>query len=273
MESKLSEKSFELSVLGALVIMIYGFIIIFLVSIPFEILLEIMYVNTHKSLELIVAILNDLIPKAVMLIFILKKVRKYYEYNFKIKYIEKFNFKLLLCTIFLALGFVLWCQSSIGIMIEKIPVSKFVEKLLEEKVQNPYSSVISSIIIAPIFEEILMRGIILEGFLNKYKPATAIIASALIFGLIHLNIPQFINATIAGLFLGIIYYKTRSLVLCIATHMLNNAIAFTDIRHNTISFFIGAIIFIISAILFQKYIIKLKYVDANSQKNSISSKG
>ncbi|HDK7174521.1 TPA: hypothetical protein PTV31_003898 [Clostridium botulinum] len=49
METKLSNRSFQLSVLSTLVIIIYGSIIMFLVSIPFEILLEIMYVNTHKS--------------------------------------------------------------------------------------------------------------------------------------------------------------------------------------------------------------------------------
>lgn len=92
--------------------------------------------------------------------------------------------------------------------------------------------IISLIIIAPIFEEILMRGIILEGFLNKYKPATAIIASSIIFGTMHLNIPQFINATIIGIFLGMVYYKTRSLALCIVAHMLNNAITSLGIQIN-----------------------------------------
>ncbi len=45
-----------------------------------------------------------------------------------------------------------------------------------------------------------MRGIILEGFLNNYKPATAIIISSIMFGAMHLNIFQFVNATIGGLF-------------------------------------------------------------------------
>ncbi|NFP89960.1 CPBP family intramembrane glutamic endopeptidase [Clostridium sporogenes] len=125
--------------------------------------------------------------------------------------------------------------------------------------------IISLIIIAPIFEEILMRGIILEGFLNKYKPVTAIIASSIIFGAMHLNIPQFINATI----IGILYYKTRSLALCIVAHMLNNAIASLGIQLNAISFFIGAVIFIISGIFFQRYIRELKCVDINFEENSI----
>lgn len=273
MESKLSNKGFQLSVIGALVIIICDFILELLVGIPFEILSEIIHVNSYnKSLELIVVILKEVVPNILVIIIILKVIREDYKPNFKIKYAEKFNFKLLLCTIFLMLGFFFWFHSSIGMMIRKIPVSESWEKVFEDILKNPYLMFISFIIIAPIFEEILMRGIILEGFLNKYKPVTAIIISSLMFGVMHLNIFQFVNATIGGLFLGVIYYKTRSLVLCIVAHMVNNLIPILGIQRNIISFFIGAIIFIIAAIFFQKYIKELKYIDINSQENSVSSK-
>ncbi|WP_409068549.1 hypothetical protein ACFLKB_14570 [Clostridium sp. FAM 1755] len=54
--------------------------------------------------------------------------------------------------------------------------------------------------------------------------------------------------------------------------MLNNVMAILGIERNIISFFIGAIIFIIAVIFFQKYIRELKYVDVNSYENSVSSK-
>ncbi|WP_159036265.1 hypothetical protein [Clostridium botulinum] len=65
----------------------------------------------------------------------------------------------------------------------------------------------------------------------------------------------------------------RSLALYIVAHMLNNAVASLGIQLNAISFFIGAIIFIISGIFFQRYIRELKCVDINFEENSISSKG
>ncbi|KOR26823.1 CPBP family intramembrane glutamic endopeptidase [Clostridium sp. L74] len=273
MESKLSDKALQLSVVGALLIIISDFILELLVGIHFEILSEIIHVNSYnKSLELIVGILKEVVPNILAIIIILKVIREDYKPNFKIKYAEKFNFKLLLCTIFLMLGFFFLFHSSIGMMIRKIPVSESWKKVFEEILQNPYLMFISFIIIAPIFEEILMRGIILEGFLNRYKPATAIIISSVMFGAIHLNLPQFVNATILGLFFGVIYYKTRSLVLSMVAHMLNNVMAILGIERNIISFFIGAIIFIIAVIFFQKYIRELKYVDVNSYENSVSSK-
>jgi membrane protease YdiL (CAAX protease family) len=193
--------------------------------------------------------------------FILKKIKSEYEEDFKLKYVGKFNVKLLVLTICIMSAYYLWYHSSIGIVTDKIPMPKFIEKGFENLTANPYSAVISIMIWGPIFEEILMRGIILEGFLDKYKPWKAIVASAVIFGAIHFNITQFINATLIGIIFGVIYYKTRSLLLCIIGHMLNNTLAFivdyTNFAPNLISFTIGIIIFILAVKVSIKYINKI----------------
>ena len=271
-KNEVTESNFELSVLGALAIAMFIVAAYYFFPIPFNRMLETTYVNSNKVLELALNVLRDLISKGLIIIFILKIIRADIEPSFKIRYIEKFNFKILLCTAFFILGFFMWFQNSIGIMIIKGLLSKEVIEAAAKDTENLYQIFILEVIIAPIFEEILMRGIILEGFLNRYKPATAIIISSIMFGAMHLNIFQFVNATIGGLFLGVIYYKTRSLVLCIVAHMINNLIPILSIQRNIISFFIGAIIFIIAAIFFQKYIKELKYIDINSQENSVSSK-
>ncbi|MDO5778986.1 MAG: CPBP family intramembrane metalloprotease [Clostridium sp.] len=81
---------------------------------------------------------------------------------------------------------------------------------------------IESCVIAPIFEEILYRGILLKGLINKYNSKRAIVYSALIFGIAHLNIPQGINAFLLGLILGTVFYYTRSIYLCMIMHFVNN---------------------------------------------------
>ncbi len=79
---------------------------------------------------------------------------------------------------------------------------------------------------APIIEEILFRGIIQKGLINKgVKPQTAIIVSALVFGLVHFNPWQFIGAFLLGLILGVVYFKTKSLLMPILLHFFNNTIA------------------------------------------------
>jgi len=76
--------------------------------------------------------------------------------------------------------------------------------------------------IFPVIEEIIFRGIILRGFLAHYKPWQAIGLSALLFVIIHLNIWQAFTALLTGIVLGWIYFKTRSLLLVIVGHMINN---------------------------------------------------
>lgn len=78
-------------------------------------------------------------------------------------------------------------------------------------------------IMAPVLEEVVFRGIVLRGLLNKgLSPTLAIWLSSLLFGLIHANFWQFTGATLIGFALGLIYYQTKSLLLVISFHMLNN---------------------------------------------------
>lgn len=82
-------------------------------------------------------------------------------------------------------------------------------------------------ILAPILEEILFRGILLRGMLHQgINPAIAIILSSILFGLAHMNPWQFIGAGILGAIFAYIYYRTKSLWICIFLHSLNNTISF-----------------------------------------------
>lgn len=86
--------------------------------------------------------------------------------------------------------------------------------------------ILSVCIIAPIIEEVIFRGIILNGMLKRYNPSTAIIISSLLFALIHGNLHQEINAFLLALIIGCIYYKTHSLYLTIYCHFFNNTASF-----------------------------------------------
>ncbi|WP_051652421.1 CPBP family intramembrane glutamic endopeptidase [Clostridium algidicarnis] len=90
---------------------------------------------------------------------------------------------------------------------------------------NPYLLVLEIALIGPIIEEILFRGIILNGLLKKYSPAKAILFSSLLFSLIHGNLPQMFNALFFGILLGLIYIKTKSLYAVIFTHIIANTLS------------------------------------------------
>jgi len=258
MVDQIVEKKLKLSIKNSLVLMLMYSILTATIILPFTFLSETTYIINQKALQAFIITAGTLVTNIITIRLICKKARKDNKVNFKISYIKIFNFKLLLCTLFLIGGYYLWYQSSIGIVTAKIPLPQIFEQAFKKITTNDYSLVILAAIIAPIFEEIIVRGIILEGLLNKYKPLTAIIISSFIFGIIHLDIPQIINATLLGILLGVIYYKTRSLILCISAHMLNNVLAFiilyTRLPFNIFSFFIGTIIFVIAGIFFIKYV-------------------
>lgn len=81
-------------------------------------------------------------------------------------------------------------------------------------------------VIAPIAEEVVFRGAILGYMLRKGMDfKKAILISALIFGIMHINPAQVPFAFVVGLMLGVIYYKTGNILLTSFVHILNNSFA------------------------------------------------
>jgi len=84
------------------------------------------------------------------------------------------------------------------------------------------STFITIVIAAPILEELIFRGIILDGLLKKYSPIKAILITSVLFGLVHLNPWQFLAALSLGIFAGWIYHETKSISFAIIIHAANN---------------------------------------------------
>lgn len=111
-------------------------------------------------------------------------------------------------------------------LVSLIPMPDVFKELFEELLKRDLFTFLTIVIAAPILEEFVFRGIVLEGFLKNYDAKKSIIWSAVIFGAVHLNPWQFIGASILGAYIGWVYYRTRSLIPCIIIHLLNNLIAF-----------------------------------------------
>lgn len=112
-------------------------------------------------------------------------------------------------------------------IVNSLPMPEFMKQIfLEFANQNGLFSFIAIVIAAPVIEELIFRGIILNGLLQKYSPVKSIIISSILFGIVHLNPWQFISALIIGFFSGWVYYRTRKLTLSILIHLVNNLIAF-----------------------------------------------
>jgi len=112
-------------------------------------------------------------------------------------------------------------------IISLIPMPDFIKEMFRELAgQKGLFPFLMIVIAAPIFEELIFRGIILDGLLKRYSIFTSILASSLLFGIVHLNPWQFVSAMIIGFLAGWVYYKTKNLALPIIIHFVNNGFAF-----------------------------------------------
>jgi membrane protease YdiL (CAAX protease family) len=81
---------------------------------------------------------------------------------------------------------------------------------------------------ASFSEELFFRGLILnyiKQFTGKYGNIIALILSSIIFGATHLGkfaVSMFLLATIAGIFYGLVYIRTKNLVCAAIIHTLTN---------------------------------------------------
>ncbi len=95
---------------------------------------------------------------------------------------------------------------------------------------NPLAAFVTVVIIAPITEEIIFRGLIYGAFEKRFRVTGAILASSAVFALVHLQVAYFIPIFCLGIVLGWARYKTGSLGLPILVHVLNNGIALLLLR-------------------------------------------
>lgn len=102
------------------------------------------------------------------------------------------------------------------------PISAWERQAFESMASGSVPAVTAVCLLAPVIEEMLFRGVFLRSFLAQYPRGMAIGASALIFGVAHLNVYQFAIAFVLGLIAGWLYERSRSLIPCIALHALYN---------------------------------------------------
>lgn len=102
------------------------------------------------------------------------------------------------------------------------------EQVLASLLKEPWGYVAVGIF-APLVEEVVFRGAILRtllGMMDRKRHWIAILVSACMFGVAHGNLAQFLNATLMGLVLGWMYYRTGSVIPGILLHWVNNSLAY-----------------------------------------------
>jgi uncharacterized protein len=79
-----------------------------------------------------------------------------------------------------------------------------------------------AVILAPLIEEVVFRGVLFPLFANRWSYSTGIIGSSLIFGFLHFD---FLGATLFSVLMCVLLMKTATLWIPIFVHFLNNTVA------------------------------------------------
>lgn len=259
---EVTEQKKGISIIGAFGLAALTILLEFILSIPLGIISLIVSNIGLSEINEYLYTIGDIFINILIVFFFIKRIRKKESFNLKLKY--KPNIREYIYALLFLLAYLLIFSNSIGILIEKIEVSQWLIEAFDDILINPIVAFISLCIIAPVFEEIIYRGIILEQLSKRYSSFLGIIVSGLIFGLIHANIHQGVNAFFIGLIIGFIYIKTDSLILCMFWHFANNFLVFiasmntAEAAGNTVPGFsvlqliFGIIIFIISYKFFNR---------------------
>lgn len=200
-----------------------------LFAIPFVIVMILsdkLFHNQTEQLESISTLVAYVIPFFIVCQLGLKRIRKFDNPDFKLRF-SLIDIKTSLIIVFMTLALIFVMDPISNL----IPMPDFFKEIMENAFKIDIYGFLVVVIAAPIFEEVLYRGIILEGFLKNYTPWKAILWSAILFGASHLNPWQAIPGIGAGILMAWIYWRTKSILPGILIHFTNNLIGFLWIAY------------------------------------------
>ena len=114
---------------------------------------------------------------------------------------------------------------ALDLLSELISLPNIVEDQMIDMCREPWG-MLAIAIGAPIGEEIMFRWGIMGHLLRRnISVPTAILVSALLFGLMHMNPAQVFFAAAMGIMLGILYWRSGNILWPIILHVLNNSVA------------------------------------------------
>jgi len=105
-------------------------------------------------------------------------------------------------------------------------LSELVEQLKITSVLNGILIILTTIIVAPLVEEMLFRGFLQKVLEESWEDITkAILVTSLFFALVHLNPYWIVQIYLLGMLLGYLSWRTNSIIPGIILHGLNNGFA------------------------------------------------
>ncbi|CAM2921313.1 CPBP family intramembrane glutamic endopeptidase [Hathewaya histolytica] len=159
--------------------------------------------------------------------------------------LKRIDFKCSLRIIACSIGSAMFLGSVVFSIQHKFPsYIKTTETI--DSAQASVLAMVSIVIILPIFEEILFRGLVFDELRKSKKFKRALIIQAVLFGIMHGNSLQGLYAFALGITYGLIYAWTKSLYGSMLAHIVFNLLGssiFPMILDKTKNFVYGYMVF------------------------------
>lgn len=167
------------------------------------------------------------IPSILTIIYGFFKSAEFVRFSFFIEFKKWYRYLLIVIIIVGLVSITISLVSNVKLS----PVLLYIDIINTVTRKFSYLFYIKMILLAPLIEELIFRGLILDGFLTKYKATNAIVLSSLVFAFFHFNLYQIGYTFLLGLLCGWYYYKTRNLLTCMIIHSFNNLTGIIVIKH------------------------------------------
>ncbi len=141
-----------------------------------------------------------------------------------------FDWRVWACVVITIVGVLIFDVVLIDALTRIVPLPEWLHDTFSPEIgrETPIWSIfVTSVVIGPFVEELLVRGIILSGLLAHYTRASAIVWSAVLFGVYHIHPWQVVLSFFTGLVWAWWVVRTGSLLPALFGHALINFVAAT----------------------------------------------
>lgn len=218
-----NEKLFP-SVGEAFVILIFTF----LLPIVFVFVLQIFGVEPQSKMNLLLAELLTIVPAVIFLY-----IRKYSLPE--VMRLQPVSWRILSVSALIGISLAFIGDEIERIMHAVIPLPEEIESIFSPEMMKAMLTannslewvllILSTVVFAGLFEEMLFRGLLQNAFEERMDVTRAVLATAIVFSFIHFNPFWVVPIAILGVFLGVLAWKSNSILPSAIVHGVNNGIA------------------------------------------------
>lgn len=202
----------------------YPIAVYFIITIGIALILKELSIKIETE-DIIRVLITEQVIAAAVILWI-------YKFQNRTSALEKYNYSLSdfgmknIILVLIATYFVLGSISLISLVLNLNESYPGYSEIYDVISRGPLLlQIVSTVIMAPVLEEVLCRGIIYNRMREMSNFYVSALVSSLIWAVAHLNMVQGVTALLFGLFLAFLYEKFKMLWITILSHGLFNLIA------------------------------------------------